>query len=214
MHSATTIPTSQKAKKVDINIAHLCLGNISERALQHLAKKYGWELTGKFNRCCDACAYAKGKQKNVKKTTAKSASKPCERLFVDLSGPFHPTNKSNKYWFMAVDDYSRKKWSRYIKSKDQIGIPLEELLITMKGRGTPVKYLRCDNAGENTVYVKDLCNKYGIQPEFKAPNTPQQNGVVKRSFATVKAKACEEVLVWLFLSGCALFVILFYFDLT
>jgi len=49
----------------------------------------------------------------------------------------------------------------------------------MKGRGTPVKFLCCDNAGENEKYVKQLCDKYGIQPEFTAPNTPQQNGVVE-----------------------------------
>ena len=54
---------------------------------------------------------------------------------------------------------------------------------------TPVKYVRCDNAGENSKYIKYLCNKYGIQPEFTAPNTPQQNGVIERSFATVEAKA-------------------------
>ena len=59
----------------------------------------------------------------------------------------------------------------------------------MKGRGTPIKYIRCDNAGENEKYVKELCMKHGIQPEFTAPNTPQLNGVVECSFATVKAKA-------------------------
>ena len=59
----------------------------------------------------------------------------------------------------------------------------------MKGCGTPVKYVQCDNAGKNSKHIKDLCNKYGIQPEFTAPNTPQQNGVVEQSFATVKAKA-------------------------
>ena len=135
-----------------------------------MAKKYNWELTGKFNQCCDACAYTKGKQKNVNKTTTKRATKPCERLFIDISGPFHATNKGNKNWFMAVDDYSRKKWSRYIKSKDQIGTPLEELLIIMKGHGTPVKYVRCDNAGENAKYIKDLCNKYGICLLYTSPS--------------------------------------------
>ena len=52
-----------------------------------------------------------------------------------------------------------------------------------------MKYVRCDNAGENEKYVKQLCNKHGITPEFTAPHTPQLNGVVERSFATVRAKA-------------------------
>ena len=62
-------------------------------------------------------------------------------------------------------------------------------MILMKGRGTPVNYIRCNNAGENEKYVKALCDKYGIQPEFTAPYTLQLNGVVERSFATVRAKA-------------------------
>ena len=137
MHTASPA-TASGQKKVNVNMAHLCLGHISLQSIQRLAKKYGWTLTGKFNRCCDACAYAKGKQKNVNKSTTKRASRPCERLFIDLSGPFSPTLRGKKYWFMCVDDYSRKKWSRFIKTKDEIGGPLEELLILMKGRGTPV----------------------------------------------------------------------------
>ena len=78
-------------------------------------------------------------------------------IYLDLSP------RAKKYWFMCVDDYSRKKWSRFRKTKNEIGGPLEELLILMKGRGTPVQYIRCDNAGENEKYVKALCDKYGIQ---------------------------------------------------
>ena len=61
----------------------------------------------------------------------------------------------------------------------------------MKECGTPVKYLRCDNADENAKYVKELCNKYGVTPEFTAPNTPQQNGFVEQAFTTVKAKGLD-----------------------
>ena len=58
----------------------------------------------------------------------------------------------------------------------------------MKGCGTTVQYICCDNAGENEKYAKSLCDKHGVQTEFTASNTPQLNGVFEHSFATVRAK--------------------------
>ena len=43
-----------------------------------------------------------------------------------------------------------------------------------------VKNIRCDNAGENLTLEKDCRNDgLGIQFEFPAPGTPQQNGKVE-----------------------------------
>jgi hypothetical protein len=49
-----------------------------------------------------------------------------------------------------------------------------------------VKFLRCDNAGENKS-TKNLCNKLGfaVDLKFTAPDTPQQNGRVERKFTTL-----------------------------
>jgi hypothetical protein len=58
-----------------------------------------------------------------------------------------------------------------------------------KAAGKPCKYLRCDNAGENELYVEQVCAENDIQLEMTAPSTPQMNGVVERSFATCKDRA-------------------------
>ena len=51
--------------------------------------------------------------------------------------------------------------------------------------GIKIKKIRCDNAGENKALQKLCMEKgLGITFQFTAPNTPQQNGVVERSFAT------------------------------
>ena len=49
-----------------------------------------------------------------------------------------------------------------------------------------VKFIRCDNAGENQT-AEALCKQegLGIIFEYTAPNTPQQNGRVERRFATL-----------------------------
>jgi hypothetical protein len=52
-----------------------------------------------------------------------------------------------------------------------------------------VKYIRCDNAGENEA-TNTACAKEGleIQFEYTALGTPQQNGRVERKFATLHGR--------------------------
>ncbi len=59
-----------------------------------------------------------------------------------------------------------------------------ELVIKLFEAIYVIKYLRCDNAGENLEDLSSVCTKHGIQMEYMAPNTPQQNGVAERKFFT------------------------------
>ena len=47
-----------------------------------------------------------------------------------------------------------------------------------------VKYIRCNNAGENRSFEKSL-GEFGINFEYTGRETPQQNGKVERAFATL-----------------------------
>ena len=179
---------AEQPTKVNWNVAHESLGHISEEHIRKLAKMRNWQLTGTL-RPCAACAYAKSQQAKVSKTTKTRAEKQGERLFVDIGGPYTGTPRNSKFWLMVVDDFSRKKWSYYLKSKDDIAKPLKTLLDKIKGNGWPCKYIRCDNAGENVKHVENLANDYGIEMEYTARETPQQNGVAERAIAVIKARA-------------------------
>ena len=49
-----------------------------------------------------------------------------------------------------------------------------------------IKYLRCDNAGENKRFEEEVQKlNYAIKFEYTSANTPQQNGVAERIFATL-----------------------------
>ena len=48
MHAASPA-TVKTGKKVNVNMAHLCLGHVSLQSIKRLAKKYGWTLVGKYN---------------------------------------------------------------------------------------------------------------------------------------------------------------------
>ena len=153
-----------------------------------MAIQNNWKLIG-MEYECEACAFAKSKQKAVPKQTTTRAKKNGERIFIEISGPFNNSPRGNKYWVMVVDDFSRKKWSYYIPSKDKVDVSVEPLLIKLKGQGNEVQCMRCDCAGENKEQLVGLCKKYGIQPEITAANTPQMNGVVERAFSVVKEQA-------------------------
>jgi hypothetical protein len=59
-----------------------------------------------------------------------------------------------------------------------------------KTYNTTVKYIRCDNAGENLTLQEELQadEHINVQFEFTAPHTPQKNGKVERKFATLWGK--------------------------
>ena len=58
--------------------------------------------------------------------------------------------------------------------------------------GYIVKYLDCNNAGENNALEKFCQQKgLGITFEYTAPGTPQQNGRIERKFATLYGRVRE-----------------------
>ena len=90
------------------------------------------------------------------------------------------------HWLLVLDDCTDNGFSFFLKEKSQtseVMIPFLKLLERHFGKG--VKYIRCDNSGENKALQKE-CEKagLGISFEYTAPGTPQQNGRVERKFAT------------------------------
>ena len=179
-------------EKMDINEAHDKYGHASNNPLKSLTKQLGIELTGE-KKPCEACAYAKAKAKAVCKTTLVKATAKGERLFIDISGPYKKSLAKNSFWILVVDDKTRKAWSFFVDKKSKIKDVMELLFEKLSGCGTTVKYIRCDNAGENEA-VKTMCEARGISMEFTAPNTPQMNGVVERKFVTIRDKALAMML--------------------
>jgi hypothetical protein len=183
VHSLTTKPVS-----LNINISHGLLGHPDTRTVKAMAARQNWTLTGTVLPC-GSCALAKARAKAVPKTMLTKAKQPGERLFLDISGPFSDSLNSNRYWLRIVDDYTSFCWDSFLPRKSGIHALLETLLIANKAAGKACKYLRCDNAGENESYVQKLCAEHDVTLEMTAPNTPQMNGVVERSFATCKDRA-------------------------
>ena len=86
-------------------------------------------------------------------------------------------------------------WDFYGEKKNLITKFLKDLLDKLKVSGRPVKYLRCDNAGEHMSELRKICEgEYGIQLEYTASHTPQHNGVVERMFSRDAKRALAMML--------------------
>ena len=109
---------------MDINQAHDSFGHVSEEILKRFCKENNIKLMGKMKTCV-GCKEAKAKRKPVQKHTEIRATRPCERIFVDTSGPYPASLRRYKYWFKIVDDFSRKNWNYFAKAKSEIPKILE-----------------------------------------------------------------------------------------
>ena len=67
-----------------------------------------------------------------------------------------------KFWLLVMDDATGFIWSFFLKYKSQVKDKMIELIKDLdKKQGYKVKYLRCDNAGEN-LKVEEECLKLGL----------------------------------------------------
>ena len=179
-------PTLTIGKKVDVNVFHQLLGHVSETVTRQTAKYYGVELEGDFN-TCEECALAKARQKNLGHVDFLKRSKnPGERLFIDISSIKEPSVGGAKFWLLGVDDATDFCWSSFLNRKSETKDKIMSLINSLNNKKRRVKFIRCDNAGENEKLEK-ACEREGlnIKFEYTARNTPQQNGRVERKFATL-----------------------------
>ena len=196
----------QRTKKPvywDINDLHKVFGHASENALRRSAKNYGWRITGTFHPC-EFCAAANAKQTKVPHSTESRSEIPGERIFMDISSANECEDlQGNGYWLGIVDDATNMHWSRILKSKKELNWRLRIFIKELARLGAPVKYIRCDDAGEN-IKLKEEC-EIAVEPELRAVtfeitgrDTPQRNGKIERWFAVATARiratfACAQI---------------------
>ena len=187
-----TLSTSEPGKisigkKKQASWFHQVLGHMNDECTKKTAKYYEIELQGKLEPC-EKCLIGKARQKNLLKETRQEKSKtPGHRLYLDISSVKGESFGKKKFWLLVVDEATDNCWSFFLKQKSQTAKTIIEFIKNLKSKeNIEVKNIRCDNAGENKKIeekAKEL--GLGIKFEYTAPNTPQQNGVVERKFATL-----------------------------
>ena len=132
---------------------------------------------------CGACQMGKQTKASHHKVNVIATSRCLELLHVDLMRPTRTKSLGGKRYIMVIfDDFSRYTWVEFLREKSEACEKLEILCKKLQNekRASIVK-IRSDHRKEFENARFDLfCAKNGIEREFSAPKTPQQNGVVER----------------------------------
>ena len=111
-------------------------------------------MMGKFAPCED-CSICKAKQTKLSKVPIKRSKKKGERLFLDISSPQTTSIGGKKHWLLVLDDCTDLAWSYFLKNKSDLKDEILALIKQLKAKfGITVRYIRCDNAGENLALEK------------------------------------------------------------
>ena len=108
------------------------LGHTNMEATKAMVQHWGWKVKGTTTLCED-CIIGKAKQKSVKKSTNTQSTHPGERLFVDISSVNATSAGGKKYWGMVVDDYSRFKWSVFLRNKNKLSSKVIPIIKMIRG---------------------------------------------------------------------------------
>lgn len=100
-----------------------------------------------------------------------------------MCGPMSTKSLSGAEYFVTfIDDHSRKTWTYFLKTKDEVFNRFKEFKALVENlSGKKIKVLCSDNGGE---YVDkdftDFCAREGIRREWIAPYNLERNGVAER----------------------------------
>ncbi|KAI3697969.1 hypothetical protein L6452_31076 [Arctium lappa] len=148
-------------------------------------------LPSKVFSCDDHCvACLKGKQhKTSHKTKELNSISSClQLLHMDLFGPTNVMSIGKKsYCLVIVDDYSRFTWVYFLRTKDETSGPIKSFILRIENQtNQKVKVIRSDNGTEfKNLDLNTFCEEKGIERQYSAPRTPQQNGVAERRNRTL-----------------------------
>ena len=157
------------------------------RRLQAFAVWKG--MKGAAKRFLRSCPHCQGNRRNPVATRPQhtdTPTRPFEKVGIDMTGPFLPSLKGNKYLLNVVDHLTG--WAECFPVPDKkattVWTTLEKELFPRHGHPT---ILVTDSGAEfaNQIF-REGCRKLHIQHRQATPYHPQTNGVVERFHRTLK----------------------------
>ena len=134
------------------------------------------------HRVCKGCALGKYAKTNFPSSDIRFKG-TMDLIHSDVCGPMSAVSIGGaSYYVTFIDDYSRKTWIYFMKTKDEVFSQFQEFKSLVENQmGRNIKVLRSDNGGEYTSSVfNNFCANLGIKRELTVPYNPQQNGVSER----------------------------------
>ena len=150
-----------------------------------MAKALGWVITRGQMKPCETCTQAKAKQKSVTQDSDHiKSTRAGERMFLDLCS-IKEDGKILKHWRILMDEATGFKTTKFVTTKSGMVEPTLKELQKLKHHNKDVKFIRCDNGGENEALQKKIDSSewnLGIDFEYTARDTPQMNYLAEIGF--------------------------------
>lgn len=168
---------------------HRRFGHLNYNALPSLKKMVTGMPVFSFGHYSICRGYALGK--NTKKTYPHSNRKTngiLDLIHSDLCGPVTTLSMNGcLYYIIFIDDFSRKTWIYFLKTKDEFFIKFQDFKNLVENQiGRHIRVFRTENGKEfDSHKYDDLCQTYGIKRELIVHYNPQQNGVSERNKMTI-----------------------------
>jgi hypothetical protein len=131
---------------------------------------------------CNACQFGKQNRKPFPKSTWRSNQK-LQLIHIDVAGPMStPSIKGSRYYILFIDDFTRMCWIFFMKFKSEVAGIFWRFKKNVENKSRcKIQSIRSDNGTEYTSSEFNLyCEEAGIEHQFTAPYTPEQNGVSER----------------------------------
>ena len=138
---------------------------------------------------CIGCLEGRMTERPMPRRSGSSPAKlPCEKLHLDLAGPFPVRSVFHEVGYcMVTDDKTKFRWILLYKKKSDVPGKIVDLLMQIKVQfRAKIRRLHSDQGTEFTNdTINNFCSQHGIVQEFSHVGTPQQNGVSERTIRSV-----------------------------
>lgn len=178
-------------KKVSMLTWHRRLAHLNYQSMQKMKNGMNFNEDKRELLNCETCAMGK-QSRNSFPDSATKTNEWLELVHSDVCGPMENASiGKSKYMLTFIDDYSKKIFCYFLKSKDQVLNTFIDFKVLVENQtGKRIKTFRRDNGTEYLSSKFDqFCRSNGIQHQLTCPYTPQQNGTAERYNRTIVEKS-------------------------
>ena len=180
----TTLMSSDSSTSHPCELWHKRMAHLNHGALQVLREIVTGlpQFETEHQEVCRGCALGKYTKASFPSNDNMEAG-ILDLIQLDVCGPMSTVSLTrHEYYVSFIDDYSRKTWIYFLKTKNEVFGKFQEFKALVENQmGKKIKVLRYDNGSEYTDHeFEDFCTQYGIHRHLTIPYNPQQNRVAER----------------------------------
>ena len=157
---------------------------------------------------CESCQLATARQLPHNRPRDQAATRPGERIFADIAGPFKTAIGGFVHFLLCIDDYSRYIWVYPLRAKSEASNHTARLFSEFRRTANAnrpasapeltIESVHSDNGGELiSARFFELCDESTVQRDFAPAYVHQLNGVAERAIGTI----CQSIRTLLLASG-------------